>query len=236
MMTDEKQSFILYHNFANQFALLSMEERGQLITALFEYSQTQRIQTSLSPLANMAFSCMKDTIDRDRDAYAERCRQNRENGKKGGRPRKSSFLPKTEGFFEKAKKPDKDNDNENDNENDNGIDNGTDRDNGRGYVEGAFCTDGVLTDEEAPPLSEEAPPLSEDAPPFLDDFLPFSEGASAMSSTLSEEQEKVLFEKGIPRSNQRSDGLYLVFFISLVSFKTVLQNFYYILFFLALSL
>ena len=143
MSKNEKKSFVLYYNFANQFNLLSMEERGMLISAIFEYAEKQSVTAELPPLVNMAFSCIKDTLDRDRAEYEEKCEQNAANGRKGGRPRKDIFLPKTERFFEKAKKADNDSDNDNDNdsvidsgngnenesENDIAIDSGRDSDN-----------------------------------------------------------------------------------------------------------
>lgn len=121
-MYDTKNSFVLYGNFFHQFQLLNMEQRGELITAIFEYTTHQSVVNELSPLVKMAFSVMKDTLDRDRAAYLAKCEKNRENGKKGGRPRKND-RPKNEWFFEKTKKGD--NDNGNDNENDNDIDNDT---------------------------------------------------------------------------------------------------------------
>ena len=89
-------SFILYQSYKNQFSLLSMEQRGQLITAIFNYNETSEAGLELDPLCAMAFSFIKDTLDRDTRSYEERCEKNRENGKKGGRPKKDLFLPKTD--------------------------------------------------------------------------------------------------------------------------------------------
>lgn len=134
-MKEEKKSFVLYHSFANQFELLSMEERGELISAIFQYERT-REANPLTPLVQMAFSCIREALDRDRAAYEEKCEQNAKNGKKGGRPRKVFFSEKTERFFEKPKKADNDNDNGNDNENDNENENGNGNGNGieKGYI------------------------------------------------------------------------------------------------------
>ena len=131
MSIEERNSFQLYHNFYNQFKLLGMKERGQLITAIFEYAKDQKEQTELSPLVNMAFSCMKDTLDRDREKYERICEKNSENGKKGGRPKKNSadiFSEKTERFFEKPQKADKDNDKDREKENDKDNDRDKDKD------------------------------------------------------------------------------------------------------------
>ena len=146
-MTDnEKKSFIMYKSFRTMLLRMSMEERGRMITAIYEYLYDGEISVELDAVVDMAFCAIKDTLDRDAETYAEKCRINSENGKKGGRPRKSLSerseayrsadfsLPKTERFFEKAKKADNDNgnnngngnENENDNVNGNGEDNGND--------------------------------------------------------------------------------------------------------------
>ncbi len=100
-----------------------MEDRGKLITAIFEYSRVGSVSVELSPIVQMAFSIIRDTLDRDHEAYLEKCRRNAENAKKGGRPKKDMApdSEKTERFFSKPKKPDNDNDNDNDNDTDNGI-------------------------------------------------------------------------------------------------------------------
>ena len=135
-MKNDKKSFILYENYEKLFHLLPMEQRGLLITAIFEYERQQTVSVELSDAANMAFQCIKDTLDRDREAYEEKCKKQSENGKKGGRPSKATLSQKsqkTQCFFEKAKKADNDNGNENDIDNDtvngNGIGNGNDNEN-----------------------------------------------------------------------------------------------------------
>ena len=120
-MTTQKNGFVLYNNYFNQIALLSMEERGILITAIFEYTRNGHIETEMPREVLMAFSFIKDTLDRDLAAYRARCEQFAENGKKGGRPRKSFLPSKTHGFSEKPKKADNDKDKENENEKDNEI-------------------------------------------------------------------------------------------------------------------
>ena len=122
-----KKSFVLYHNYFNQLLMLNMMERGELITAIFQYETCGKQTMELSPLADMLFSIIKDTLDRDREQYLRVCEINKENGKKGGRPKKQKIDEETERFFEKPKKPD--NDNENDIDIDIDID--SDIDNGK---------------------------------------------------------------------------------------------------------
>ena len=88
MNINEKNSFLLYVNFGKQIRMLSMEERGELITAIFEHEEHGRVEQQLSPRTELVFSFIADTLERDRIAYEKRCEQNRENGKRGGRPKK----------------------------------------------------------------------------------------------------------------------------------------------------
>ena len=127
MRGGEQTGFVMYRNFEKAFALLGMEERGALITAIFEYVMCGKAKTTLGEGAKMAFLFITDTLDRDREAYERRCEVNRENGKKGGRPKKEfgeeeradhdAFSPKTkpkktEKNPTKPKKPDKEKDKE----------------------------------------------------------------------------------------------------------------------------
>ena len=111
-----KNSFVLYHNFFNQIVLLDMQARGELITAIYQYETCGELTMELSPMVMMAFSFIKDSLDRDRKAYEARVEASRENGKKGGRP-KNSQSEITHSVYAKPKKADNDNGNGNDNEN-----------------------------------------------------------------------------------------------------------------------
>lgn len=99
MKQTDKKSFILYGDFAELFGLLSFEDRGRLITAIFNHESAGEAGVELPDAAKMAFVCIKNTLDRDRAAYEEKCEKNAENGRKGGRPRKAATSPA------EAKKP-----------------------------------------------------------------------------------------------------------------------------------
>ena len=87
-MNHTKQtSFILYHDFEPMLQLLSMEQRGMLITAIFDYSVRGMKTEDLPDVVNMAFCCIQRALERDAIAYEEKCRINAENGKKGGAPK-----------------------------------------------------------------------------------------------------------------------------------------------------
>lgn len=116
----EKKSFLVYHAWRQQLSLLTDEQRGQLLMAMIDYSEFGK-QPELDDITNMAFSFISMQMDRDMEAYKDKCNTNQENGKKGGRPKKANGNPKnpknptvhtetekTERFLEKPKKPDKD--------------------------------------------------------------------------------------------------------------------------------
>ena len=183
----DKKSFVMYNDFADLFGLLSLEERGRLITAIFDYVRADAAPECLSAGTAMAFQCIKNTLDRDYAAYVAKCEKNAENAKKGGRPRKASapeeglvFSEKTERFFEKPKKSDNDNDNDsgtdNDSDNDNDIDSDSGTDSG---------TDGGTdNDKNVSAVAVSAGELSEQssaAPPFKEDL-----------------NNNLLFLKGVP--------------------------------------
>ena len=120
----DKSSFLIYLDYEEQFNLLTDEQIGQLMRAIIKYEKTREIP-QLNGIVKMAFSFIKTQLDRDREKYEARCEKNRENAKKGGRPRKNQKDNlKANGFYENqmdAKKTDDDKEDEEDNEED--IDN-----------------------------------------------------------------------------------------------------------------
>lgn len=99
----DKSSFLIYLDYEEQFNLLTDEELGQLIRAIIKYEKTKEI-SQLEGVIKMAFSFIKTQLDRDREKYQAKCEKNRENAKKGGRPKKeekqmdNSKTEKTERF------------------------------------------------------------------------------------------------------------------------------------------
>lgn len=90
----DKNSFLIYLDYEEQFNLLNNEEVGQLMRAIIKYEKTKEIP-QLEGMLKMAFSFIKTQLDRDREKYNKKCEKNKENGAKGGRPRKTQ---KTERF------------------------------------------------------------------------------------------------------------------------------------------
>ena len=135
----DKNSFLIYLDYEEQFSLLTDEQLGQLIRAIMKYEKTSEIP-KLDGMLKMAFSFIKTQLDRDREKYEEKCAKNRENAKRGGRPKKQTDNKKPNGFKENqmdAKKPDNDNEDDNDNEEDD------DDDNNNNDVVSDSCVDGL---------------------------------------------------------------------------------------------
>lgn len=123
-MTDEKSSFVLYTEYLEHIKLLTMEQRGALLTAVLCYASGDELP-EMDGMTNMAFSFIKSRIDRDTAAYLEKIEKRREAGKLGGRPKTKDISQKQEkakkanGFSEKQNNPVTDNVNVTVNVNDN---------------------------------------------------------------------------------------------------------------------
>lgn len=97
MATQEKDTFILRLDFYPQIKMLSAEQRGNLMLAIFAYQVGDELP-DMDMLTQMCFSFIRASLDAYRDKYKARCDKNRENGNKGGRPPKNSETEKTERF------------------------------------------------------------------------------------------------------------------------------------------
>ncbi len=76
-----KNSFLIYHEYAEHFEMLDDAELGQLIRAIMEYEQHQTTPNLPKHLA-LAFSFIKKDLDYNRGKYEERCEKNRKNAAK----------------------------------------------------------------------------------------------------------------------------------------------------------
>lgn len=81
------KSFLLFNDLEEPVNSLSDEEAGQLFKAIFEY-QNGGLKRELSPRVMLAFSFIKQQLDRSTEHYEAICERNRINGMKGGRPAK----------------------------------------------------------------------------------------------------------------------------------------------------
>ena len=127
----DKNSFVMYTEYLKHIQKLSMDQRGELFTAILCYASGEELP-ELDAAADMAFSFIKERMDRDNEAYLEKCRKRSEAGKLGGRPtakangssEKQTKAKKANGFFEKQNNPDTDTEYDTDtdiNSNDNNI-------------------------------------------------------------------------------------------------------------------
>lgn len=76
-----KKSFIMYHDYWNWFKLLTDEELGKLVRALFLYAREQTEPNSLDEKLSFTFSMIKDNLDDDRARYEAVCNKNKENAR-----------------------------------------------------------------------------------------------------------------------------------------------------------
>lgn len=83
-----KESFILFTEYKEQIDMLSDEQAGILLKAIFCYSAGEELPL-MDALTQMAFSFIRAAIDRTDDKYQRKVESNRENGKLGGRPPKN---------------------------------------------------------------------------------------------------------------------------------------------------
>lgn len=114
----KKDSFVLYTEYMEQIELLSMEQRGILLTAIFAYVSDTELP-DMDGITKMAFAFIKSRIDKDTEKYAKTIEKRKEAGKLGGRPKangsseKQEKAKKANGFSEKQNNPVYDNDNVN---------------------------------------------------------------------------------------------------------------------------
>lgn len=96
----EKNSFVLYIEYLQNIELLSMDQRGELFTAIMHYASGKEVG-DLDGMVMMAFSFIRSQMDRDNEKYESKLEKRREAGKKGGRPQKAKGLDEKQ---KKAKK------------------------------------------------------------------------------------------------------------------------------------
>ena len=114
----KKDSFVLYTEYMEQIELLSMDQRGILLTAIFAYASDAELP-DMDGITKMAFAFIKSRIDKDTEKYAKTIEKRKEAGKLGGRPKangsseKQEKAKKANGFSEKQNNPVYDNDNVN---------------------------------------------------------------------------------------------------------------------------
>ena len=108
-----REYFCAYHSMLAGTRKLSDAECGRLFRALLRYSAGEDVELiNLQGREEVLFDVYSQQIDRDIQAYEASVMRNRENGSKGGRPRKNPENPV--GFSETQKTQDKDKDKDKD--------------------------------------------------------------------------------------------------------------------------
>ena len=122
-------SFILYTSYYAIIEGLTDEQLGQLTRALFIYARDGKT-IKLEPVVRMAFSFIKDNIDRNADKYQKKCERNRENIRKRWEKKHAEDttersdtteyerIPSNTNVYEEKSRIPYDNDNDSDNDND----------------------------------------------------------------------------------------------------------------------
>jgi len=133
-----KDSMILYTAYAEKFKKLTNEQFGKLIRLMIQYQQ-DGIAPEIEDIAvALAFDVVKGDIDYNNAKYKKVVERNKENGKKGGRPKTQNNplgLSKTQKNPSKPKKADYEYEYDYDNEYDNTFRKSKQKEFSKTYVE-----------------------------------------------------------------------------------------------------
>jgi len=103
-----KKKVIVYTDWITQFKDLTDEEAGKLIKHFFEY--VNDLNPKSDRLTELLFNPIKATLKRDLQAWESKQQTNKENGLKGGRPKKTETQNNPNnpvGFLETQNNPEK---------------------------------------------------------------------------------------------------------------------------------
>ena len=109
-----KNSFVLYDDEYDFIKLLSFEERGKLLTAIFEHRLFGEVNVSLSEAGAMLFQVIKNHLDRDAQKYIDKCEKSKQ-------AIESRWNKSNTNEYERIQTNTKHTDNDNDNDNDNEL-------------------------------------------------------------------------------------------------------------------
>ena len=102
-MAEDKKKVIVYSDWIDLFEALEDDEAGRLIKHFFRYIND--LDPTSDRLTEISFIPIKQTLKRDLQSWNEKRNKNSQNGKLGGRPKKSEEKPtKANGFLEKPTK------------------------------------------------------------------------------------------------------------------------------------
>lgn len=104
-MAEEVKGILIRGEHLNGLKMLSDEQRGKLVIALFADAGACDFP-QIDNVTKVVFELIVPSVRRANDAYEKKCEVNRENGKKGGRPKKTyEETQKAMGFSVKSENP-----------------------------------------------------------------------------------------------------------------------------------
>ena len=112
-----KESFVFYKDWYKAVAKMDDATRLEVYDGIMRYAFDGEVG-EISPMANVALNFVLPKMLRDIERYEAVVARNKENGKKGGRPKKTKNPKNPNGFEENPNNLDNDNDNDNDNDDD----------------------------------------------------------------------------------------------------------------------
>jgi hypothetical protein len=104
-MAKDKKSFVLYCDQQGVFNKLPDEIAGRLIKHIFAYVNDENPPCD-DLLLSIAFEPIQQSLKRDLKKYEVYIDKQKENGAKGGRPKREEETQKTQPFFQEPKKAD----------------------------------------------------------------------------------------------------------------------------------
>lgn len=99
----QNKSFILYQEYQKNISILTQNQKGDLLDAIFSYNEGMEIE--LDPIVKMAFSFIKSDLDRNKTKYQNIIERNKINGASGGRPKNPEKPKEPSGLFGNPEKP-----------------------------------------------------------------------------------------------------------------------------------
>lgn len=101
MARQNKDTFLLRHDFFPQIKMLAMEQRGRLLTAIYAHATEEELP-EMDELTTLCFGFIRASLDANAKKYYAECEQNRENGRKGGRPKKADGFEENRTVFSES--------------------------------------------------------------------------------------------------------------------------------------